>query len=609
MFCSQCGARVPDGSKFCPACGSPTGVAGAAGVTGTVGGATGVSAAPTGAQSGASAHVGSPTGPAPTQAGIHAAPTQVGAHVAPAPGRDAAAYVAHRRVGAPKLPLVAGAGVAALVVVGVLVWNLFLSPYAIDEKNFPDAAVRNVVISQLDTDRDGKLSRSEAAAVTSLTVNGATSVSGLGRFLPNLEALELQGTSTTSVDVSDLGRLTTLKLTGTGLASVDTSKNGRLQTLDVSGSPVTALDLSHNGELVSLQAAGSALTAIDVSGTPKLQTLNVDPSVQVSGLEATGLREVALVSKVDSTDSYDGKVSQSIEIGYNSDGTVSSRKVFNRGYSSGNLGRQTAETFAYDQGRLVSSQEDASRGIVNHTYEYDGEGRISADNGDDGSYHKYTYDDAGRLVQLDERNVYSGSSSTSSTAYAYDDAGHLVKEASTYSYGGEATTYAFGYDEQGRVTSYEIPYGDGNIRVSLTYDDAGRVATGTTAYPNSSGANPLQTFSYDDAGRLIKVRDSYNASTTDYTDYDLSYDDAGRLVKVRESYASGGAAKESTAWDLIYEGRAFVAKDAADPTAGATFKPTYLHLDDVPTAGIFLPNPGAPADPDPFSLEGMASHY
>ena len=148
MFCPRCGEKNPDGAKFCAACGAPF---------------------------------------ARPAAGSSPAST-------PAPARRA-----------PVTAIVAA--VAAVLVAGGAafgVWLAFFSPWPIDEGNFPDPALRAAVATTADTDHDGQLSRDEGRAVTSLSVEGATSLEGLGRHFPNLAQITVTGSALTSLDVSDL---------------------------------------------------------------------------------------------------------------------------------------------------------------------------------------------------------------------------------------------------------------------------------------------------------------------------------------------------------------------------------------------------------------------
>lgn len=98
MFCPKCGAKNEDGTKFCSSCGAPLsdpGI-GAAGNTDTTGAAGGTSSS--------AANKG--------------------------------------------LFIMAGGAVVVIALVAVVVCHLFFAPWQIDERNFPDAAVRNVVTTR-----------------------------------------------------------------------------------------------------------------------------------------------------------------------------------------------------------------------------------------------------------------------------------------------------------------------------------------------------------------------------------------------------------------------------------------------------------------------------
>lgn len=173
-----------------------------------------------------------------------------GASSAPAPGATVAANASGVPTPQPQkkrrvAPFAAiGAAVVVVAIAAVAVWTLFLAPYNIDEKTFPDPGVRLAVATQLDADGDGKLTRDEAAAVTTLSLTGSAEISGLGAFFPNLASLQADGDSLATVDVSDLGALTTLSLSGNGLSDVTLSGAGSLETVSVTSDSLQNLNAS-----------------------------------------------------------------------------------------------------------------------------------------------------------------------------------------------------------------------------------------------------------------------------------------------------------------------------------------------------------------------------
>lgn len=147
MFCPKCGAQIPDDARFCGSCGAQL--------------------------------------------------RAVEAVAPPRPARPAR----RRRVA----PLAIALGVLVVVAAtGAVAWFSLFAPYDIDEKNFPDPALRAAVAATYDSDGDGRLSREEGRAVTSMNLSGCAQLSGLGRFFPNVTSLTVTGGSLTALDTSDL---------------------------------------------------------------------------------------------------------------------------------------------------------------------------------------------------------------------------------------------------------------------------------------------------------------------------------------------------------------------------------------------------------------------
>ena len=136
-----------------------------------------------------------------------------------------------------------------------------------------------------DVNQDGKVSRSEAEAVTKIDMysNSYYSIStgpyaelrslkGLEYFV-NLVELDCTRTAISSIDVTRNTKLELLALGGTDISSINTSKCPALKELSVWETNITQLDLSKNAELVVLNAEHLNISNIDVSKCPKLTSL------------------------------------------------------------------------------------------------------------------------------------------------------------------------------------------------------------------------------------------------------------------------------------------------------------------------------------------------
>ncbi len=131
----------------------------------------------------------------------------------------------------------------------------------------------------VDSNGDGQISESEAAAVTSIRLpsSGIRTISGIAAFL-NLDTLVADVNPIESPDLSENLTLRSLSLAGCGLETLDISKNTNLKYLDCSGNIgldnfLVSLDLSGNPLLETLLCEGNELSALDISQNPMLQKL------------------------------------------------------------------------------------------------------------------------------------------------------------------------------------------------------------------------------------------------------------------------------------------------------------------------------------------------
>ena len=144
---------------------------------------------------------------------------------------------------------------------------------AINEKNFPDAIFRERV-SAYDTDKNGKLSKSEIQSVTYIAIYnaGVEDLTGVEVFT-GLKQLHCVGNDITSLDISKNTALDSLDCSSNRLTSLDVSKNTALRVLHCSDNRLTSLDLSKNKGLVSLHCEKNQLGSLDVSNSPNIGNL------------------------------------------------------------------------------------------------------------------------------------------------------------------------------------------------------------------------------------------------------------------------------------------------------------------------------------------------
>lgn len=495
MFCPRCGEKNPDGAKFCAKC---------------------------------------------------------GASFAPAPAGPPAASssVPVRRGPSKKVVAAAVAAVLVACAAGFGVWLAFFSPWPIDEGNFPDPALRAAVAATADTDHDGQLSRDEGRAVTSLSVEGATSLEGLGRHFPNLAQITVTGSALTSLDVSDLPALT------------------------------------------GIDAASEPLAALDVSANAALGALRVPDSTQVTGLESTKLHESWVPASVE--ERYDTGYAITYAVERDARGRVTAR-------SAGDGDNSTRWEYTYDeQGHLAAEQESTSAYGHDYstttTFAYDANGHLAEQESNDGMYARYfTYDDAGRLAMVSMGGV---DDPTSRTTYTYDDAGRLTSRL--YAYKSDRGMFiTFAYDDAGNlVQAEETDQTLGRVYQTTTYErDAAGNLTRVSATSSYDEPAPV-SFAYDDAGRLTSA--SATLSETTYTAA-ATYDERGNLAQVVERVDGG----RTTTYAAAYT-RFFVAEDGREPDSGITFG-----IEDVPLVGAqrtslvnVWATPAVVPNPEPNALPG-----
>jgi RHS repeat-associated protein len=216
-----------------------------------------------------------------------------------------------------------------------------------------------------------------------------------------------------------------------------------------------------------------------------------------------------------------------------------------------------ATSYSYDYMGNVTGETDRDGRI--YQYGYDADDRMTTEKwipiGGGTAFNTitHTYDAAGRETQVQD--------STSKYAYTYDDANRLLTVDDTGTTGLPQVTLTYGYDaagnrtslddSEGGLTSYtydaraelatitQSGTGVAAKRVDFQYDSAGRMTT-LTRYRNLAGTSPslMSAYDYDGANRVTSIVHETTGGTVRVS-YQYTYDAASRVTQEDRSWTSG----------------------------------------------------------------------
>ncbi|MBR1577391.1 MAG: hypothetical protein IJ653_02245 [Bacteroidales bacterium] len=140
---------------------------------------------------------------------------------------------------------------------------------------FADAAFKAYCVDNFDTDGDGEISLSEAAAVTRIDCSnkGISSLGGI-KYFTQLEELICNNNQLTAIDISGNPALASLDCRDNQLVYVETAANAALKSLIIAGNELDHLDVSMNASLEYLDVTCCQLVSLDVTHNPELSTLH-----------------------------------------------------------------------------------------------------------------------------------------------------------------------------------------------------------------------------------------------------------------------------------------------------------------------------------------------
>ncbi|MGB3342583.1 MAG: hypothetical protein WBA61_01595, partial [Aequorivita sp.] len=142
--------------------------------------------------------------------------------------------------------------------------------------NIPDVNFKNALIEEgVDTNGDGEIQISEAAAVINLNVNGKgiSSLEGIESFV-NIEELNCRSNNLVSLDMTQNLNLEILLCSSNLLNSINVTQNLNLKRLDCGKNQLTTLDISQNRNLIVLSCYENPLNNLNVSQNINLESLD-----------------------------------------------------------------------------------------------------------------------------------------------------------------------------------------------------------------------------------------------------------------------------------------------------------------------------------------------
>ena len=170
--------------------------------------------------------------------------------------------------------------------------------------------------------------------------------------------------------------------------------------------------------------------------------------------------------------------------------------------------------------------DESSNPIRTITFDYDAASQLKEVSDQDSTY-KYTYDNGGRLISVD--NAGTPGVPNVVLDYTYDDVNNLLDVTETID--GEASGIeSFVYDDLNRVIqTTQTGTGVTDKRVDFEYDNAYRM-TEVTRYSDLAGTIEVATsdYDYDIANRLTEL--THKKGDHIIAEYDWSYDAVNRLI-------------------------------------------------------------------------------
>lgn len=162
--------------------------------------------------------------------------------------------------------------------------------------SIPDQAFLGALIAQgVDSNGDGKVSRSEAEVTRSLVIppSGISDLRGLDAFI-HLDSLSITLNPLEALDISNNLSLSYLECTSCELTSLDVSLNTELKTLICGRNELEEIDLLQNLDLIKLVCNNNLFTSLELSANTSLITM-ISCGNRLNSLDISMLRSLQKV--------------------------------------------------------------------------------------------------------------------------------------------------------------------------------------------------------------------------------------------------------------------------------------------------------------------------
>lgn len=407
MFCTECGAQLNDGARFCSKCGSE---------------AIPVIETPTQQEPVQASPAAQPVPTTPVNQAAQVAPvvpatqqavpvttlaqhepvqqmstTQAAVPVPPIPTAQATLPTPRKKGSKRTIGIIAACVVVVVAAVaGIFAWQSGAgSAMRIDETTFPNDIIRAAIEEQLDTDGNGVLEPAEAQTVTAVVYTPVGA-----QFVQDGDELDVQATraaiyqnaNVTEEQAQKASRDAASNPISNPIAAPDgKTPFTKIESLVMAGSGVTDINLSAYPELTYVDLRGNDIDSLDLSHNGNLTTLYCEPTVTLSGLEQAGLYFTDLLTS-----------------------------------ETRNYGNETSPMLIeYDtMGRPIKAGPKM--------FEYDDQGRVVKSYLQESPKHceSFTYNEAGQLATWINTRPLSTTAISSASRYGYGANGYL--ESATY---------------------------------------------------------------------------------------------------------------------------------------------------------------------------------